>query len=363
MKIAIYGGGNQATEIIKLINRHSIPVTIEKIILTNPNCNEFMGIEVISVERINDIYVDYLVISSDKYYKEMFFQLKKNSQSWDSLAPKIVDFERIQRMLYNLKRDMPYMSVRVNDINLVYRSDDIEIPYRMFCNGNIYSKETMDAFAELVTKYSSKTFDTGYFFDIGANIGTTTVYFGKKYPKMKVLAFEPSRENARLLKINCILNDLLNVQVEEVGVSSEQQTLPFKYNSANSGNSGFTDKISDYSYLANVVSIDQYCFDRNIFAKDICALWVDVEGYEYNVILGAKKLIESERIPLLQEFNPSIYQERGVLEEYLQLMEELFHGYVSLIDDEKRYRNISELRDYPKKLEDAGYTHVDIFFY
>ena len=72
MKIAIYGGGNQATEIIKLINRHSIPVTIEKIILTNPNCNEFMGIEVISVERINDIYVDYLVISSDKHIKRTF---------------------------------------------------------------------------------------------------------------------------------------------------------------------------------------------------------------------------------------------------------------------------------------------------
>lgn len=363
MKIVMYGIGLNAKKIDNIISQYNLPVTVCKYIQTIPDIDRYMNTEVISPYMISKYAFDYLVISSDKYYDEMLCSIKECSDDWENIQSKIVDYEQFMKILYGINNNMLYKSCRVDDLDILFRGDDEEIPFRMFCSGHIYAKDTMDRFIKLVEKYSLDKLEEGVFFDVGANIGTTTLYLGKKYSQMKVIAFEPSKENYILLKANCIINNMENVYAENMGVSNARGQLPFLFNNRNSGNSGITDDINSCSYYVDVISLDEYIQHNEIDPESVKALWVDVEGHEYNVILGAQELLEKRYIPLLQEFNPFVYDRDGVFDEYCQLMERLYSGFISMKDEEETYKDICELKNYASQMKNSGYSHDDLFFF
>lgn len=59
--------------------------------------------------------------------------------------------------------------------------------------------------------------------DGGANVGYSTAYFANRYPKAKVIAVEPSHDNAMMLRENC--QSYKNVEVVEGGLWSESGHL------------------------------------------------------------------------------------------------------------------------------------------
>ena len=59
------------------------------------------------------------------------------------------------------------------------------------------------------------------FWDIGANIGLYSVLFAKKYPRGKVISFEPNFTLHSLLENNFALNGLSNYLIEGVALSSK----------------------------------------------------------------------------------------------------------------------------------------------
>lgn len=56
--------------------------------------------------------------------------------------------------------------------------------------------------------------------DIGANIGTFTILAAKKFPHAKIIAVEPEPDNIEMLKKNIELNQIKNVEIRNVAVSS-----------------------------------------------------------------------------------------------------------------------------------------------
>ncbi len=59
--------------------------------------------------------------------------------------------------------------------------------------------------------------------DIGANIGTTTIEWMSRFPQATGYAFEPGRDNARMLRHNVAVNGLGDrVRVEEVALSDTE---------------------------------------------------------------------------------------------------------------------------------------------
>jgi len=82
----------------------------------------------------------------------------------------------------------------------------------------------MKIFHDLAQKYYQVDDSNGLFLDLGANIGTTGIYFLKKLtPNLKLLAFEPDAENFKMLHANLILNDLYeNSIVENFGLGIEE---------------------------------------------------------------------------------------------------------------------------------------------
>jgi len=136
--------------------------------------------------------------------------------------------------------------------------------------------------------------------DVGANIGTHTVYFSQKVsPGGMVYAFEPQRVTFEFLCSNLAINGLLNVVPLQiaVGVQSGKIIIPVldpskPLNFAALNITGHTD--------GDVVEL------RPIDAMNlsVCKLIkIDVEGMELSVLQGAEKTIHRCRPFLFVENN------------------------------------------------------------
>ena len=68
-------------------------------------------------------------------------------------------------------------------------------------------------------------------------------------------------------------------------------------------------KDSKCSEEINVTPLDIFCLENNI--KQIDFFKMNVQGYEYNIFLGAKKLLENKAIGYIQfEFDEPIIENR-----------------------------------------------------
>jgi FkbM family methyltransferase len=128
------------------------------------------------------------------------------------------------------------------------------------------------------------------FVDVGANLGHYTIRMAKRCEK--VIAFEPNPENRRKLLKNIELNRLDNVTVLPYACGEERYRS--RITMEDSG-SHIVDSVSE----KETVEIDVVQLDEVVDEGDIVK--IDVEGYEWNVIQGARNLIESCRPILLIE--------------------------------------------------------------
>ena len=67
------------------------------------------------------------------------------------------------------------------------------------------------------------------FVDIGANSGIYSLLIGKKFPKLKVIAFEPVKETFLKFQKNIFLNKKIkNIIAHNYGLSNKEQNLKMK---------------------------------------------------------------------------------------------------------------------------------------
>ncbi len=66
------------------------------------------------------------------------------------------------------------------------------------------------------------------FFDVGANVGCTTLIGSKKVGKEgTVVAFEPAAKNVAMLRYNLRVNDIQNCRIEECCVGETSGNVEF----------------------------------------------------------------------------------------------------------------------------------------
>jgi len=128
-------------------------------------------------------------------------------------------------------------------------------------------------------------------FDVGAYIGTHTIYISKFGSPEKVYAFEPDSRSFKLLKKNIEANELDNVVPINKGVWEFDGTVNFKIADASNRGVSKVDYAGDTTI--QVVSLDKFCSD----GKCDC-IKIDIEGNELKVLEGAKKIITDNR-PIL----------------------------------------------------------------
>lgn len=142
----------------------------------------------------------------------------------------------------------------------------------------------------------------GLYLDVGANIGNHTVYMSMFTDAEKVYAFESHPKIFNVLENNIELNNLKNVILYNLGVSSSEKILkmaPIDYT-----NVGST-KISD-----NGVTKIQ-CNSLDNIMKDIdniSLIKFDIEGHELEALKGSVNIIEKHRPIIFAEAHGQYFE-------------------------------------------------------
>jgi FkbM family methyltransferase len=170
-------------------------------------------------------------------------------------------------------------------------------------NKNVYyrtSTSDMTLIYEILlqSRYKSEYFfpneiKPSIIFDIGGNIGITSIYLSSIFPDAKIYTFEPLPENFEILKKN--VKYYKNIQAFNIGLGSKNGNFKV-YLSDDSENFGgvslYPDPIGNKmdSYVrCEVKNINNVIKDLNI--KKIDLLKIDTEGAEYDILTSIEKKI------------------------------------------------------------------------
>jgi len=123
------------------------------------------------------------------------------------------------------------------------------------------------------------------FIDIGANQGLYSIIAGKNKNVKKVIAFEPSKKTAQLLRANIAFNKIQNCIVVEKGVSNKSGFLSLNITDGHSGKNNFR-AAKENSNNSNelVETINHKEIELLTKENTNYVIKIDVEGHEEVVI-------------------------------------------------------------------------------
>lgn len=184
-----------------------------------------------------------------------------------------------------------------------------------------------------------KMIQPGYVvYDIGANVGYFTllaaVLTGEKG---QVYAFEPLPRNVEFLKKHISLNNLSNVEVIQAAVSDRSGEALFEFGASTA--MGHLSETGDLRI--KLVSLDRMIANGDLITPNV--IKIDVEGAEYDVLRGAKNLIETSHPILFLDTH-----QRDVHQNTLQFLRD--HKYQIKVIDGKSLQESKELMAFPETL-------------
>lgn len=136
-------------------------------------------------------------------------------------------------------------------------------------------------------------------FDVGANKGQTALDYLQKFPEAKIFSFEPVSETFEVLKNN--LYSAPNVLCFNLALgeqNDQKQMLVEGTSGCNSilNTTDFNSKSNQSLESIKVMTLDSFLenYDNEIHQIDL--LKIDTEGYESQVLRGAKATLSSNKI-------------------------------------------------------------------
>jgi FkbM family methyltransferase len=144
-------------------------------------------------------------------------------------------------------------------------------------------------------------------FDVGANVGELTLLFSRFIGKGRVHAFEASSNAFNRLTTVCKAASRRNVQLNHLALAEAEGdiTLHVYDDDYLSWSSRALRPLENYGIDVKPVAVEEraattldlYC-ERNGIAE-IDLLKIDVEGAEYQVLLGAERMLRKKRVACL----------------------------------------------------------------
>lgn len=130
--------------------------------------------------------------------------------------------------------------------------------------------------------------------DIGANVGIVSIYLAKKYPFLKIYAYEPVKRNYDNFVKNIKLNQIPDgiIFAENKAVTKDGRKIKMNFDIRNSGGS-FGEEIDNHENINTGITdtIDSISLD-NILQKysirNLKLLKMDCEGFEYEILYNTK---------------------------------------------------------------------------
>jgi FkbM family methyltransferase len=165
------------------------------------------------------------------------------------------------------------------------------------------------AFIDDLTAFLKLTIQDGWrCIDVGANIGLTSIFMTKCAPNVEVIAFDPAPNTIPFLTQNVWANAAGMIKVEPVGLGAKPGLVPFvQLPNFSAGSHIVGNKaehpgaVSQKSIWVKISTLDSYCESEKIAKVDL--IKIDAEGYELNVLAGAKNTLLKFKPIVVLEFN------------------------------------------------------------
>lgn len=157
--------------------------------------------------------------------------------------------------------------------------------------------------------------------DVGAHIGEYTLLGAKLVgDKGFIISVEPDHYTVKSLKENIILNDFKNCLVLEKAVGEKAETKSL-YKVSEEDVYGYLDpyvlnkKLMKHSEI-EVTTIDEIILSKNLNLVNL--LKIDVEGFEYEVLLGCNDALKKNKIKkIIIELHPKYLKYKGINEDLI----------------------------------------------
>lgn len=186
-------------------------------------------------------------------------------------------------------------------------------------------------------------------FDVGGYLGEYTRLFLAAKPDGRAFVFEPSDSHLCLLRKN--LAGCKNVEILPFGLGSEAARLPLYKNCGVSGLASLSQRRLDHYNITmeqmetvEIRSLDAVIEEKRIGTIDL--LKIDVEGHELEVLKGASRCFEHDRIKLVQfEFGGCNLDTRTTLQDFFYFFKQ--HGMsVAIVAPSARVHHLSHYDEF-----------------
>lgn len=195
----------------------------------------------------------------------------------------------IKRNIFLAKSDLDKKMMKVG-----YIYDDITANYLL---GDIHEKNIQ----ELLRKYIFNKIKPGISIDIGAHIGSYSVFLSKYFKN--VYSFECNPTTFRILRLNTEL--IKNIKIFNLFLSNSNKKVYLNINELDSGNCYQSKKFSNIK----VKSVKTESFFKNKIKKKIKFIKIDVEGHEAEIIKSIKNvLIKNKPVILFESLDSEYYK-------------------------------------------------------
>ena len=262
--------------------------------------------------------------------------LKNPAATYALMNQSAINFLELCMTFTNHGKNHRYVAATTEGLQYIGYSSDSYMIWGMYTQNKNYAADEMKIFHALTKKYYGLDDSAGYFLDLGANIGTTCIYFVKKLaPNLKVLAFEPDPETFKLLRANLILNDLDDRTIAVncgLGDKFDEMTM-YRFADNPGRNSLINDTENAPTEIVKVIPLDSYLAENKIAAQDVKYIWIDTEGFEPQVLLGAKNLLAETAAPVFMETNLLAWKDSGLLDKMIALLKATgYTRFISIVE-------------------------------
>ena len=138
--------------------------------------------------------------------------------------------------------------------------------------------------------------------NVGASIGEFLIVYSKYKNVKYAIGFEPIDECYKSLIISKLINNLENLEIYNVLIGDKDDIVEFFYKPKSPTGSSIKLRENAISLKKQMHKIDTL-FERGIIKEEITIMLIDVEGAEYEVILGAKNFINKVKPLIIMEYN------------------------------------------------------------
>jgi len=161
------------------------------------------------------------------------------------------------------------------------------------------------------------------FIDIGGNIGLVSILLAKKYPFLKIYAFEPVFENWKNFKRNMHLNGVSSSQIKlhNCAITCDERLVKMNVVPSNSGASTMINKIYQAGRQQTVKSVALNWVFENYKIDKCKALKIDCEGAEFEILYNFKNF---EKIEFICGETHSFDDQKNNRKSLLQFLETKF---------------------------------------